>query len=154
VTEGTILGFEGEGTARLCDTLCERFHMDRVKLSNTSLDATLFAIRFARHFTRRPGILKFEGCYHGSHDALLASVKPTPVVDWRTFLDLDVGRWSGYYAAMMNRGIIPMATGPDEQRTVSVQHAVADIDAHLEAFGAVARLLPSLHAAFSLVESV
>src|SRR5438309_1146697 len=115
MTEGTILGFEGEGTARLCDTLCERFHMDRVKLSNTSLDATLFAIRFARHFTRRPGILKFEGCYHGSHDALLASVKPTPVEDWRTFLDLDVGRWSGYYAAMMNRGIIPMATGPESK---------------------------------------
>ena len=54
----------------------------------------------------------------------------------------------------MNRGIIPMATGPDEQWTVSVQHTAADIDAHLEAFDAVACLLPSFRAVFSLVESV
>jgi len=363
--EGAIFGFEGEDTARLCEHLCERFHVDRVKLSNTGLDATLFATRFARHSTHRPGILKFEGCYHGSHDALLASVKPTrakagerkrphvvpastglipeahahtfvapfndlaateavatehsdeiaavilepipmnmgfvlpkpgfleglrklcdrigavlifdevktsgkfyggaeeafgvrpdlkvlgkaigggfpiaavsgrasildavepgvvshagtfnanpfsvaaarttmeeiltrpamdgaarigdrlgdgyrdiladrkveghvqyrgisgtlalgpaPVVDWRTFLDLDVGRWWGYYTAMMNRGIVPMATGPDEQWTVSVQHSAADVDAHVAAFDEVAQLLRALRADVHLVESV
>jgi len=77
VANGTIFGFEGEETAKLCAHLCTRFHVDRVKLSNTGMDATMYAMRFARAATARGGILKFEGCYHGSHDALLASVKPT-----------------------------------------------------------------------------
>ena len=79
---------------------------------------------------------------------------PAPVVDWRTFLDLDVRRWWGYYIAMMNRGIAPMATGPDEQWTVSVQHSAADVDAHVAAFDEVAQLLRALRADVHLVESV
>ncbi len=365
LTRGTIFGFEGEETARVCELLSQRFHVDRVKLSNTGLDATMFAVRFARHATRRPGILKFEGCYHGSSDALLASVKPSkkkagnakrpavvpasegllpganaytfvapfndltateaiaerhrdelaavilepipmnmgfvlpkpgfleglrkmcdrlgavlifdevktggkfyggaeeafgvrpdlkvtgkaiggglpiaavmgraaimdevrpgvvshagtynanplsvaatrlcleeiltppameaaarlgdrlargykdlladrkvralvqsrgvsgalmfalaPVVDWRTFLDVDVGSWWGYYTAMLNRGVVPMATGPDEQWTVSVQHTSQDVDAHLNVFSDVAKLLPSLKADLPIVEAI
>src|SRR3989475_3714130 len=42
----------------------------------TGLDATLFAVRLARAVTGRRRILKFEGCYHGSHDALMVSIKP------------------------------------------------------------------------------
>src|SRR3989441_10601024 len=41
------------------------------------------------------------------------------VTDWRSFQDVDVGRWWGFYTAMLNRGIIPMATGPDGQWTSS-----------------------------------
>ena len=79
---------------------------------------------------------------------------PAPVVDWRTFPDLDVGRWWGYCTAMMNRGIVPMATGPDEQWTVSVQHSAADVDAHVAAFDEVAQLLRAPRADVHLVESV
>ena len=365
IANGTIFGFEGEETAHLCEHLCARFHVDRVKLSNTGLDATMFAVRFARHITGRGRILKFEGCYHGSHDALLASVKPTrkkagdpkrpnvvpastgliprvheatlvapfndllatesiaeahggdlaaiilepipmnmgfvlprdgfleglrklctrlgavlifdevktsgkfyggaeeafgvmpdlkvlskaigggfpiaavagradildavepgvvshagtfnanplsvtaarvtleeiltkkamkvaaglgeelgrgyhdivtergipahvvyrvisgalalapsPVVDWRTFQDVDVGKWWGYYTAMLNRGVIPTGTGPDEQWTLSVQHTREDVQAHLEAFADVAALLPHFKADVPIVESV
>ena len=75
--DGMIFGFESTGTARLAKVLCDRFRMERVKLSNTGMDATQFAVRFARAFTGRSTVLKFEGCYHGSHDALLVSVKPT-----------------------------------------------------------------------------
>src|SRR3989442_773444 len=42
----------------------------------TGLDATLFAVRLAGAVTGRRRILKFEGCYHGSHDALMVSIKP------------------------------------------------------------------------------
>ena len=82
-----------------------------------------------------------------------AAYAGAPVVDWRTFLDLDVRRWWGYYIAMMNRGIAPMATGPDEQWTVSVQHSAADVDAHVAAFDEVAQLLRALRADVHLVES-
>src|SRR5947208_14678097 len=76
VANGTIFGFESVDAGPLADHLCRRFHLDRLKFSMTGLDATLFAVRLARAVTGRRRILKFEGCYHGSHDALMVSIKP------------------------------------------------------------------------------
>jgi len=77
VSEGCLLGFEFEDSVRLARILCQRFGLEMVKFSNTGAEATMHAIRFARAFTKRRRILKFEGCYHGSHDQLLVSVKPS-----------------------------------------------------------------------------
>jgi len=55
---------------------------------------------------------------------------------------------------MLNRGIIPTGTGPDEQWTLSVQHTREDVQAHLEAFTDVAVLLPHFKADVPIVESV
>ena len=365
VSNGTIFGFESVDAGPLADHMCRRFQVDRLKFSNTGLDATLFAVRLARGVTGRKKILKFEGCYHGSHDSLMVSIKPrkeasgdpkrpNPVLaskgllkelidttviapfndlaatealatehadeiagiilepvamnmgyvsprpgfleglrgiaseigavlifdevktcgkwyggaqeafgvspdvkvfgkaigggfplaavggkasimeqivpgqiahagtfnanplsisaglvtltkvltrsgvrhaqrigtdlakgyediiqdhrltmkvqyggisgtvhftrgevsDWRSFQDVDVGRWWGYYTAMMNRGIIPMATGPDEQWTTSVAHTKADVSRHLDAFEDVAEGMKADKAEMALVEAV
>ena len=45
--------------------------IEMVRLVNTGTEATMSAIRLARGYTGRDKILKFEGCYHGSHDAVL-----------------------------------------------------------------------------------
>jgi glutamate-1-semialdehyde 2,1-aminomutase len=76
ISEGCLLGFEFEDSARLARILCQRFGLQMVRFSNTGAEATMHAIRFARAFTKRKRVLKFEGCYHGSHDQLLVSVKP------------------------------------------------------------------------------
>src|SRR6266849_5651574 len=364
VSNGTIFGFESVDAGPLAEHICRRFRLDRLKFSMTGLDATLFAVRLARAVTGRRRILKFEGCYHGSHDALMVSIKPKkevegdrrrpnpvlaskgllkelidtavvapfndldatetlalahaddlagiilepvpmnmgyvqpepgflagmravadevgaglilyavktcgkwyggaeeafgvtpdvkvlgksiaggfplaavggtasimdqivpgqighagtfnanpvsisaglvtmtkiltragmrhaqqmgddlakgyrdivrdhglsmvvqsggisgtvhfargPVTDWRSFQDVDVGRWWGYYTAMLNRGVIPMATGPDEQWTTSVAHTQADVTRHLEAFEDVAEGLKQSRAEMAIVES-
>lgn len=365
VSNGTIFGFESEDAAPLADHLCRRYRVDRMKFSMTGLDATLFAVRLARGVTGRKRILKFEGCYHGSHDALMVSIKPRrdvsgdpkrpnpvpsskgllkelletaviapfndlastealardhaddiagiilepvpmnmgyvnprpgfleglrrladdigallifdevktcgkwyggaeeafgvtpdvkalgkaigggfplaavggrasimdqvvpgqighagtfnanpvsvsaglvtmtkiltragvrhaqrigndlakgyidiiedhrlpmrvqyggisgtvhfardPVTDWRSFQDVDVGSWWGYYTAMLNRGILPMATGADEQWTTSVAHTKADVARHLDAFEDVAEGVKRGHAEMSMIEAV
>jgi glutamate-1-semialdehyde 2,1-aminomutase len=364
VVNGAIFGFESADTQRLAKVLCDRFRMDRVKLSVTGMDATQFAVRFARAFTGRSMVLKFEGCYHGSHDSLLVSVKPTrekagdarhptpvpaskglvpeltshtavapfndlsateeiarkagdlaaiilepvpmnmgvvvpipgfleglrrladelgallifdevktgvkffggaeeaygvrpdlkvlgkglaggfalaavggradimeavvpgvvshagtynstpigvaaglatltkvltrprmraasrladalgagyrdairdrkvparvqgvglsgtihftesPVVDWRSFQSVDVAKWWGYYTAMLNRGVIPMATGPDEQWTVSTAHNATHIDCHLEVFDQVAKEIARFEGRVEMIESI
>jgi glutamate-1-semialdehyde 2,1-aminomutase len=77
IKRGTIYGFEWEGTAKLANLICRRFGLNRVKFSTTGLEATMHAVRLARAYTSREKILKFEGCYHGSHDALLVGVKPS-----------------------------------------------------------------------------
>lgn len=365
VSNGTIFGFESEDAGPLADHLCSRYRIDRVKFSMSGLDATLFAVRLARGVTGRKRILKFEGCYHGSHDALMVSVKPRrdvsgdrrrpipvpaskgllkelletavvapfndlastealareraddiagiilepvpmnmgyvnpepgfleglrrladdigallifdevktcgkwyggaeeafgvspdvkvlgkaigggfplaavggkasimeqivpgqiahagtfnanplsisaglitmtkiltrvgvrhaqrigkelargyidiirdhrlsmgvqyggisgtvhftrgAVTDWRSFQDVDVGGWWGYYTAMVNRGVIPMATGPDEQWTTSVAHTKADVTRHLDAFEDAAESIKKHQATMSLVEAI
>jgi glutamate-1-semialdehyde 2,1-aminomutase len=47
--------------------------MDMVRFVNSGTEATMSAIRLARAATRRSVIVKFEGCYHGHSDQLLAS---------------------------------------------------------------------------------
>jgi glutamate-1-semialdehyde 2,1-aminomutase len=45
--------------------------IDKVRLVNTGSEATMTAIRLARGYTKKKKIIKFEGCYHGSHDSVL-----------------------------------------------------------------------------------
>ena len=40
---------------------------------SSGTEATMSAVRLARGFTGRPLVIKFDGCYHGHSDALLAS---------------------------------------------------------------------------------
>jgi len=74
--DGSIYGYEWERTPEVAERLCRRYGMDRVRFSTTGLEATHHAVRFARAFTKKRFVLKFEGCYHGSHDTLLVGVKP------------------------------------------------------------------------------
>ena len=73
---GSVYGYEWERTPEVAERLCRRYGMDRIRFSTTGLEATHHAIRFARAYTNRRYILKFEGSYHGSHDTLLVGVKP------------------------------------------------------------------------------
>jgi glutamate-1-semialdehyde 2,1-aminomutase len=45
--------------------------IEKVRMVSSGTEATMSAIRLARGFTGRDKIIKFEGCYHGSGDALL-----------------------------------------------------------------------------------
>ena len=73
---GSVYGYEWDETPEVAAAICRRYSMSKVRFSTTGLEATHHALRMARAFTDRPYVLKFEGCYHGSHDALLVSVKP------------------------------------------------------------------------------
>jgi len=46
--------------------------IDMVRFVNSGTEATMSAIRVARGFTKRNKIVKFDGCYHGHSDDLLA----------------------------------------------------------------------------------
>jgi len=45
--------------------------MEMLRLVNSGTEATMHAVRLARGFTGRKKIIKFEGCFHGSHDNVL-----------------------------------------------------------------------------------
>jgi glutamate-1-semialdehyde 2,1-aminomutase len=44
---------------------------EKVRLVNSGTEAGMTSLRIARAATGRPGIIKFDGCYHGHSDSLL-----------------------------------------------------------------------------------
>ena len=71
-SEGTSYGAPTEKEITLAKMICEAFPaMDQVRLVSSGTEAVMSAIRVARGFTKRDGLLKFEGCYHGHADHLL-----------------------------------------------------------------------------------
>jgi len=77
-----------------------------------------------------------------------------PVTDYRTCQTIDIGKWFTYYVGMLNRGIIPFGTAPDEQWTISVQHNEKDIQQHLQAFDEVADLVKISSLKLPVVEAL
>jgi glutamate-1-semialdehyde 2,1-aminomutase len=88
----------------------------------------------------------------GISGALAFSEKP--ILNWRDFQRSDIGKWSLYYLMMLNRGIIPAGTGPDEQWTISVQHSRDDVERHIETFKQVAPALREFKAEVPIVEAI
>jgi glutamate-1-semialdehyde 2,1-aminomutase len=75
------------------------------------------------------------------------------VVDWRSFMQADIGKWWIFLIAMMNRGVIPNF-GPDEQWTVSTQHAKEDVEITLEKFKEVAKIIKETEIKLPIVEAL
>lgn len=73
VDKGLSFGAPTLAEVELAETIVSRSSVDEVRLVNSGTEATMSAVRLARGFTGRPKIIKFEGCYHGHVDALLAA---------------------------------------------------------------------------------
>ncbi|WP_293652116.1 glutamate-1-semialdehyde 2,1-aminomutase [uncultured Campylobacter sp.] len=46
-------------------------HLNKIRFVSSGTEATMSAIRLARGYSKKDGIIKFEGCYHGHSDGLL-----------------------------------------------------------------------------------
>ena len=70
---GLSFGAPTVGETELAQEIIDRTSVEEVRLVNSGTEATMSAVRLARGFTGRGKIVKFDGCYHGHVDALLAS---------------------------------------------------------------------------------
>ena len=73
MADGLSFGAPTEAEIDLAEMIVDRTGVAKVRMVNSGTEATMSAVRLARGFTGRPKILKFEGCYHGHVDALLAA---------------------------------------------------------------------------------
>ena len=74
VCNGTTFGAPTALEVELAELVCEVVpSMEMVRMTNSGTEATMSAIRVARGYTGREGILKFDGNYHGHGDALLVA---------------------------------------------------------------------------------
>ncbi|MYF29181.1 MAG: glutamate-1-semialdehyde-2,1-aminomutase [Gammaproteobacteria bacterium] len=70
---GLGFGAPSEIEVELAEAVVERFPaIEKVRMVNSGTEATMTAIRLSRGHTGRDMIVKFQGCYHGHADALLA----------------------------------------------------------------------------------
>ena len=71
---GTTFGAPTELEVRLAERVVATFpSLEMVRFVSSGTEAAMSAVRLARAATGRPAIVKFDGCYHGHADALLAS---------------------------------------------------------------------------------
>ncbi|HEY5940363.1 MAG TPA: glutamate-1-semialdehyde 2,1-aminomutase [Gemmatimonadales bacterium] len=71
---GTTFGAPTELEIRLAERVVATFpSLEMVRFVSSGTEALMSAVRLARAATRRRLIVKFEGCYHGHSDALLAA---------------------------------------------------------------------------------
>ncbi|SHE34040.1 glutamate-1-semialdehyde 2,1-aminomutase [Ferrithrix thermotolerans DSM 19514] len=71
---GTTYGAPTEGEVLLAEEVVERVRsVEMVRLVSSGTEATMTALRLARGVTGRNKVVKFDGCYHGHSDQLLAS---------------------------------------------------------------------------------
>ena len=69
VARGSTFHWLSEPSIRLAETVVGAVPCaEQVRFVSTGTEATMFACRMARAFTRREKILKFEGGWHGFHD--------------------------------------------------------------------------------------
>jgi glutamate-1-semialdehyde 2,1-aminomutase len=70
---GTTFGAPTPGEVRLAEAICDRVPgCEQVRLVSSGTEAAMSAVRLARGATGRDRVIKFDGCYHGHSDGLLA----------------------------------------------------------------------------------
>lgn len=66
---GAATEIEVEAAKLVCEMVPS---VEMVRMVSSGTEAVMSAVRAARGYTRREKIVKFEGCYHGHSDAMLA----------------------------------------------------------------------------------
>jgi len=70
---GTTFGAPTPGEVLLAEAICARMPgCEQVRLVSSGTEAAMSAVRLARGVTGRDRVVKFDGCYHGHSDGLLA----------------------------------------------------------------------------------
>lgn len=71
---GTTFGAPTRGEVELAELVCQRVPgMEMLRMTSSGTEAAMSAIRLARGATGRDKVVKFDGCYHGHVDSLLAA---------------------------------------------------------------------------------
>ncbi len=71
---GITMMLPTEDAVLVAEELSARFGLPFWQVAMTATDANRFVIRLARHITRRPKILVFDWCYHGTVDETFITV--------------------------------------------------------------------------------
>jgi glutamate-1-semialdehyde 2,1-aminomutase len=94
VSESSCFGLPTRWEIDLAEHLQDRVPtLERMRFTNSGTEAVMTAIRVARRVTGRPRVLRFDGAYHGSYDAVIDGGGVSPGLEAETvrvpFGDVD-----------------------------------------------------------------
>jgi glutamate-1-semialdehyde 2,1-aminomutase len=70
--KGTLYGAPVEAEMQFAEMVVKNYpSIEMLRIVSSGTEATMHALRLARGYTGRKKVLKFEGCFHGAHDAVL-----------------------------------------------------------------------------------
>ncbi|NCV09528.1 MAG: aspartate aminotransferase family protein, partial [Actinobacteria bacterium] len=75
--DGTLFVTPCPSNAEVAELLTARYGFPLWRFTNSGTEATMDALRVARAATGREKIVKVEGGYHGHHDEVMVSMKPS-----------------------------------------------------------------------------
>jgi glutamate-1-semialdehyde 2,1-aminomutase len=106
LAEGSAFGLPTAAEVELAECLAARLpHAERWRFASSGSEAVMVAVRAARAATGRPGVLRFEGCYHGSWEAVLPAGAPgVPPGAQRDVVSVPVGDGDAFLAALERHG--------------------------------------------------
>jgi len=109
---------------RLATELCARLaSVDSVRFCNSGTEATMSAMRAAKAFTGRAKILKMEGGYHGSHDAVEVSVSPPVALAGPAHAPLSVPGSPGLFAGITGEVLVAPFNDVESTAAIIDKHA-------------------------------
>lgn len=77
IEKGSSFSYVNETALELGEELARAIPCaEKIRFAASGTEATFYALRFARAFTGKSKILKFEGAYHGAHDVGVMSLFP------------------------------------------------------------------------------
>lgn len=106
LAEGSAFGLPTVAEVQLAEHLAGRVGWaERWRFAGSGTEAVMVAVRAARAATGRDGLLRFQGCYHGSWDAVVQPDAPgVPRTAQEDVLTLPVGDQRALLAALDEHG--------------------------------------------------
>jgi glutamate-1-semialdehyde 2,1-aminomutase len=85
IKRGSSFSYVNESVLELAQELVRAIPCaEKIRFAASGTEATFYAIRFAKAYTGRPKVLKFEGAYHGAHDVGVMSLFPHKLLPFPT----------------------------------------------------------------------
>ena len=108
----------------LAEMLVERVaSVEQIRFTNSGSEGTQMAIRAARAFTGRPKIAKMEGGYHGSHDSVEISVRPSAEAGGPVETPVPVGGSAGISQRVLDDVVIIPYNNLEAAQRILCAHA-------------------------------
>ncbi len=125
IENGILFVTPCESNASVGELLRGRFGHDQWRFTNSGTEATMDAIRLARGFTGRTKIVKVEGGYHGHHDSIMVSQKPSLDKAGPAEAPYSVASSAGLAAGTVEQVLVVQYNDPDALRTALSNYDIA-----------------------------
>jgi glutamate-1-semialdehyde 2,1-aminomutase len=122
---GTLFVSPCEDNAVVAEMLAARFGLPQWRFTNSGTEATMDAIRLARAITGRSRIVKVEGGYHGHHDSVLVSTKPSAAAAGPAVSPQPVAATEGLPPSVLAETLVVAYNDPDALDRVLAARDVA-----------------------------